>query len=74
MYSKLEFALHGLIALLFLPWLCLKQWLCGERVGECGSECEPALQKKNLTGYVSVVTGKQWSGVVADISIDDFIR
>lgn len=43
-------------------------------MGECGSECETALQKKNLTGYVSVVTGKQWSGVVADLSIDDFIR
>lgn len=50
MYSKIEFGLHGLVALVFLPLLWLKDKVCGfvPRI---------SLQKENLSGYVSIVTG-----------------
>ena len=52
MYNKLQFALHGLLAALCLPLLCLIDKIIRFVPDE-------PLQKKNLTGHVCVVTGEK---------------
>lgn len=51
MYSKAEFGIHGLLALVCLPFLWLKDKISGFVPKE-------PLQKKKLVGFVCVVTGK----------------
>lgn len=50
MYTKFQFALHGVLALLSFPFLVLKDFIFGFTPNE-------ALQKKNLSGYICLVTG-----------------
>lgn len=50
MYTKLEFLYHGFLALLSLPFLWVKDKLFG-------FVPEEPLQRKNLEGYICVVTG-----------------